>query len=236
MSSPAHLDYAPPPTLIRRRSVRLLIALAVVLGLAIYIRQNATAAIHRACIMYWQHECMIAQDPPGHVAAHANSAGMRRCPSESSRCFDALLTAAFGKANRSDQFSVFTHELCRPDGKRRLVNVNASNQPVSGLVAGYQLIYEVFDPVYEVIDHGPGVCGPQYLSAGITTLPCKPNSQIVDIYAGQPDPLNASHFTIVYTIGNGLHTIDGFLDSTDTLTLSERQARKNEPHAPYRND
>lgn len=39
------------------------------------------------------------------------------------------------------------------------------------------------------------------------------------IYAGQPDPDNAAHFTIKYEIDNVPGMIDGRLEADDTVTL-----------------
>lgn len=49
-------------------------------------------------------------------------------------------------------------------------------------------------------------------------IPLRPD-QIMRIYAGQPDPDDAAHFTIKYEIDNLPGTIDGRLEADDTVTL-----------------
>jgi hypothetical protein len=44
----------------------------------------------------------------------------------------------------------------------------------------------------------------------------------VRYYAGQADPLDESHFTIVYEADNAPGTIDGWLDDSDAVTLDPK--------------
>jgi len=55
-------------------------------------------------------------------------------------------------------------------------------------------------------------------------IPClnfsPPPDQLIRLYAGQPDPLNASRFTIPITIGTTPGTIHGQLNDDDSITLT----------------
>ena len=49
--------------------------------------------------------------------------------------------------------------------------------------------------------------------------------EVLRVFAGQPDPVDRSHFTFVYDIDGKPGTIDGRLNDDDTLTLQPRQGR-----------
>jgi len=51
-----------------------------------------------------------------------------------------------------------------------------------------------------------------------------PQSFLADVrfYAGQPDPADASRFTIRYECDGVTHRVDGFLNADDTVTMTER--------------
>lgn len=51
---------------------------------------------------------------------------------------------------------------------------------------------------------------------------CPPASSRTRIYFGQPDPVDASHFTIGYDAGGVSGTIDGWLLPDDTVRLTVR--------------
>jgi hypothetical protein len=49
------------------------------------------------------------------------------------------------------------------------------------------------------------------------------------LYAGQPDPKDASHFTIRYTAGEEEGFIDGWLQDDDTVKLKQRPGAASRP-------
>jgi hypothetical protein len=49
-----------------------------------------------------------------------------------------------------------------------------------------------------------------------------PLDRPLKLYAGQPDPKDASHFTIRYTAGDEEGFIDGWLQDDDTVKLKQR--------------
>ena len=44
----------------------------------------------------------------------------------------------------------------------------------------------------------------------------------INLYAGQPDPNDKSHFTLAYTLNGKPGTIDGWLNDDDTVKLEVR--------------
>ena len=48
----------------------------------------------------------------------------------------------------------------------------------------------------------------------------------IRLYAGQPDPNDAAHFTIPYEIGDKKGVLDGFLKSNDKVELQARDVQQ----------
>jgi hypothetical protein len=49
--------------------------------------------------------------------------------------------------------------------------------------------------------------------------------QVMRFFAGQPDPIDQSHFTIAYELNGRRDVLDGYLKDDDTVTLEPRQGR-----------
>jgi hypothetical protein len=49
------------------------------------------------------------------------------------------------------------------------------------------------------------------------------------LYAGQPDPVDSSHFTIPYETTSGRGTIDGWLQADDTVKMQVRDGPAKQP-------
>jgi hypothetical protein len=108
---------------------------------------------------------------------------------------------------RSDGGAVFLHRRTRPDAVARLVTVLAHR----GLERRTQLSFHTM-PMRRFWDSGM----PAATFGGSQAF------AVDRLFAGQPDPNDASHFTIAYECDGQKGTIDGWLMNDDSVKLEVR--------------
>lgn len=108
--------------------------------------------------------------------------------------------------------TLFLHERSTPIGKRRLVVVDVVS--IKG-TRDLQVQSRVFEPPV-------GIAPARLISAATETLGLPADPGHLQIFAGQIDPKNASHFILTYAIGNHHGLIDGWLKNDQTVILELR--------------
>jgi len=110
----------------------------------------------------------------------------------------------------------FCHRLQSPAGHDRIVFVTFTPPPPAGLGYAVGFDSEVFVP-------GSLFAAPEFRLTGSTLSVVRPHGTFT-IYAGQIDPADPSHFTIIYRHGNQDSVIDGWLNDDDTVSMQERKS------------
>jgi len=193
------------------------------------------AVYERLRFMYWEHRCLNFSPPPGTVVYQrlpagsnvAAPAGYFDVPKEphllswlqaaspamtefpfAPRCWDGLRRSLkYQPLFWQGDPVVFCHELRSPSGHVRLVTIGVLRW--IGLQTGREALW-----VYD--EHGKGPWRASQLR-GLSL----PGPSMVE--AGQPDPMDASHFTIAYQWPDGVRgIIDGWLQDDDDVKLSVR--------------
>jgi hypothetical protein len=223
------------------------------LGLATW--KWGPAALRQAQVRYYQHQCLIYAAPADQVvyeeepaeaakllanrsdyapfrwdfwappsAKMPAPAATRILPSYQS--FESLNGRRMGMPGGTAYESVlFLHERTTSSGQRRLVKVTLIAAPFSFWAFviegdGYESHRWAQSNRYptwiEPLDTGPRNSG----------SPWPPHPPQLRIYAGQPDPKDASHFTIRYQAWGQQDVMDGYLVNSDTVTLKPRRPLK----------
>ncbi len=245
-NDPVSLDYAPRPSLGRRRWVRraLLLLTTVVVTASLY--RYGPAMWQRATVMYWQRQCMNFSPPAGTVVFDRRGAKLATAIPipvgyfEKSRlrslirlrqgqtkeketeffpnCLDEFTSRMPPRERINEGCVLYCHERVDPAGNRRLVTVQYEST-FTGDTLLSDLDSRVFVPREMFRDpEQPLLYNIRGCYFGPVSLPTP-----VQIYAGQTDPLDLSHFTIQYRWPDGVvGTIDGSLQSMDIVRLSIR--------------
>jgi hypothetical protein len=115
----------------------------------------------------------------------------------------------------------FMHERISPAGHRRLVVVHYFPERdtfTAGFIEGYNYSTTAITP--GTILDAPTVAQRMYVIDVMSSWPRLP--PLVRMYAGQPDPADASHFTIRYQMWGQEDVLDGRLKDDDSVTLTPR--------------
>lgn len=235
MSAPvvSQIDYAPKPPPVRRllrRAVRPLVYLGVVALLcwaAPYVWQRARISyLYRQCaaftaapnqLVYTENPVSIrplmASDPSFQMA-HNFWGGVGRVSPNWQRLYTALSPPGFNSCG-----TAFLHECRTPNGARVLVAVDYlhatalnDHRMVTFQVRVFSRgwMYELPTGLYDVD-----------LQVPVAVFPDKPMQ--LTIFAGQPDPADASHFTIPYEIDGVSGMIDGWVRNSGSVDLEDRK-------------
>jgi hypothetical protein len=220
------LAYAPtPPWHRRRRNRRVLISLLLVTLVICGWRWHQPVLSH-AQLLYWQYRCatfvrgadvVVASTggPPHYTAAPIppfwTSYVARAVTSRPS------LSLNIGKFSPAFIRSVvFIHQLRSPAGNNRIVGVDCIPMYLSSMS-----IIQAFEA--DVIEPAP------WWPLGTTPFihlgkfnGGYPIDAKVEVFAGQTDPSDASHFTISYSVNGQPGTLDGWLRDDDTVRLEVR--------------
>ena len=223
------LEYAPPLPVHHRRTFTRSLLAVLVLGLALAGPRWLPPAWRQVELLYWQHQCLTVTAPPDTAAverdAAAPSAGY--AGDADFRRFYALLSPPGDRGAPV----VFVHERRAPNGRPRLVVVQAytldlgvaDGDAADALTLSFQA--RVFRPggigrrPTEVLTRGSG--------AALVEL-IRPTQ----IYAGQCDPTDASHFTFNCVLGDRSFTVDGWLGDDETVALQVRRPSSLTPAPP----
>jgi hypothetical protein len=149
--------------------------------------------------LYWQYQACRYLARPDHIAVEETRAKIVTC--------DKPLDCSPG--------TFFLHELRRPDGISRLIEMDDGGVDIYGTGKFLMPIQ-----TYVVLPIGFHSHPPIVLQSSSAILPnftkdCK-------YFAGQPDPINQSHFTFVYESDGKKYTIDCWLKNDDRLVISPR--------------
>lgn len=220
------LEYSPPVRRRRWRRYLLAMLLLAIIGTGVWFRKPI---IGRAQLLYWQHQCLTYTRPPGVAITDANGNGDLDFEVDSywmndgstkyvyslvPECWKKLrygpLATQEMRLGRSG--TAFLHERVSPAGHRRLVHVECLM--ANALTLPEYLRCDVCTPATP----WSALVGPaphrQYQYSG--------RSVPATLYFGQPDPADASHFTIDFTAEDRRGTIDGWLQDDDTVRLKLR--------------
>ena len=213
MAAPARpLDYAPKPAVHRRRRVRWAAATAIGLPLILAAAYAVgTAVVQRAKAAREAQVCLDFAVPSGTIT-YEEAADQ------------TIIIHAFSALPPPVWSSIFIHGRRAAGGPERLVIVSAADQ----------LIRRVADsaapPAGRPVLHAR-VVRPATWAAGEAELSSRavsvgPLSAVpyggLRFYAGQPDPMDLSHFTIDYDTPDGVGTLDGYLMPDDSVTIEAR--------------
>ena len=221
------LEYSPGKRRIRWRRIVLLAALASLVALGLFFR---TPLMHCSRLLYWQRQCMRYERPSStavwttHPSNPTDPDYDRLTGDEEGtlyvlnpRCWEQYKIEA--GVSESQVFghgpacpTVFLHERISPGGHRRLLRVqcvgdNALMLPNVGF-ASY------------VIEPAGLWAQPKSHSASVGDQSGK--YAHAEIFFGQPDPSDASHFWIDFTVNERRGTIDGWLRDDDTVSFKLR--------------
>ncbi|HZL34192.1 MAG TPA: cytochrome P460 family protein [Tepidisphaeraceae bacterium] len=217
------LNYAPaPPWHHRRRFRKVLLAFLLVTVAAGYWRWHAPLLAH-ARLVYWQHECANHMMAPDEIVAStdgpAKSAAKPMPPAWISYAAQCLSTTTASASFRNPAFLqtiAFLHARRSPAGHERIVAVRCIVMYLSSAS-----VVQAFQPVVvEPAKPWPLASRP-ILHDGLFPGGY-PIHMPVRVFGGQPDPADASHFTIAYTVNDLPGVIDGRLGDNDTVKLSVR--------------
>jgi len=191
---------------IARRVLILLSAGVLVWSLTLLVPR----AVRTARAMYYQKQCLKFSAPPNSVVFDSDQ------PQINSAATSVFATHSAEMSRSALIFDVvFLHQRSNGGGQR-LVMVS-TNSPV-GLLPNlaYQLHTTVFEPTPLGSLH-------QIKQTPSSILLFRVESEThVKLFAGQPDPADASHFTIRFERDGVEGIIDGYLKSDDTVILEER--------------
>jgi hypothetical protein len=220
LESPA-LDYAPGAPIRRRRRIRRAIraCLALATTVAAFIWGPTTWS--RTKLLYHQRQCLTYVAPADEVVFDSNPArvaqlahdpnyliargcAFRKPPAH----WSAILTASGSRPTASPTALIFLHEL-KAGGVRRLVQFERT-------AAADESPY--FLPGYDVATHtmilatfGKPQVTEQQFPMVLDVLDTIGPHLDIRIYAGQPDPADASHFTVRYESQGRTHVAQGHL-------------------------
>ena len=213
MTHAHHLDYAKSPAWHRRKSARRAIAAGILALILLAALKFARPAWDHVRLLHYQSRCLKHVRPAGDVVFDTGSQS-----DYVSHEWDRFY-ALFSPPGIRHDATIFVHELHRSDGTKRLVAITRA-RPLLTSFRDPPIKFDV-----DVIKPGtlwsrPSLCHDQtWLSPFLRPFIDDPR---VTIFAGQPDPANPAHFTIDYQSDGKNGTIDGWLQSDDTILLEPR--------------
>lgn len=227
-SSPKPLEHAPQRPISSWRYFRLFRActlVAIFLALAWWGRAACMLAIRlkheRACERYDAPPDQVVFDSdPARAAALANDpsflisdgCAFRRPPSDWQARAATLAVPGVPRA------LLFLHERHAAGGDHHIVAVDGFGEP--GVRTCFRVAHGVESCVLEPSEmmRPMGLVFPWPFAQTLWryTGDSRPD---IRVYAGQPDPTDASHFTIRYESGGVMHTLDSYLAADGSLTM-----------------
>lgn len=187
-------------------------------------------------VLYWQRQCMnyspspdqvVYEDDPAAAEILLNQPSYFRGSSYINKSAIAMFVPPcwneFEKHTNMGGFSgpsaaiLFLHERTSSKGIRKLVLVECDPQwDPARSIPGY-LGWSIIRPIRAGVDPATERTGEDFLAEAfgrpfhrLSALPDQEKS--IRFFAGQPDPTDASHFTIAYEMPLGKGTIDGWLE------------------------
>ena len=213
MSAPARLlDYAPKPPLHRRRRVRWVVATTVGLPLILAAAYAVgTAVVQRAKAAREAQVCLDFTVPSGTKVYEEDADG-------------TAAVSAFVTLPPPVWDSIFIHGRRAAGGPQRLVIVSTADQLSRRTADSATPPPDLPVLRARVVRPATWAAGEAELSSravGVGPLSAVPYGGL-RFYAGQPDPIDLSHFTIDYDTPDGVGTLDGYLMPDDSVKIEAR--------------
>ena len=235
------LDYAPGEPIRRRRRVREWFTVIAVLAVVLLAWWQGPSTYRRIARAYWQHRVarylapadrVVYEEDPSRWATLLAQPEYRKMPVSSPGWspFVAYLASPLQRLSeitkaRPGATVVFAHARRTPGGRECIVVVWMAYNAIRP------------DAVGATPDNQVGVRLPTDVTSGgkhleaMNILYVAPPSVAENrqtplymrIYAGQPDPLDPTHFTIPYEIGEYSDVLDGYLRDDETVLLRPRK-------------
>ena len=214
---PAQLEYARAPRWRGGRRLRWVIIVALVLIVLLGSLKFLGPAWTHVRLLRYQARCMEHADPPGKlVFAWKAPVGGPQVYNLGRQVLEwNQFYSLFSPPGGRSAWTVFVHEMRRTDGARRLVEVDLFG--ATGEMTTPRLDSTVIEP-------GSLFSRPQLRGGGSWYTPFQSVSdrRALQLFAGQADPADASHFTIAFKYGERGGTIDGWLRDDDGVLFELR--------------
>jgi hypothetical protein len=234
--STAALEYAPLPRGHRIRQVRRIIfgvGVGIMLLVGIYYWPTIKSL---GAVRYLERKCLNHQDPAGTIFYSNDPQDQPKLSATSgyettwsmwpkgqyvirpNRWAEQLSSARSGRLGSWPHVAptLFVHGRNAPSGPKLLVFVQAwrmANDPQNRL------------SLLPTVAGASGTTAPIARTAPVGLDMCLMPTDVVRVYCGQPDPNDASHFTIDYDLNGVRGTIDGNLAGSGVVTLRPRTGR-----------
>lgn len=175
--------------------------LGVTLGLLVWTR--GPAVYDRAMLLYWQRQCMTYTAPADQVVYDNSPDGRQTLLARGGKPLGQTPTSGVGRVPgaaaeflaRTDfnwfypsEGVLFLHGLTSPGGQRRLIMITVSEDDAPSVYLPNAITAYTIDPYGWSKTGGIGL---REVRTGVVTKPAN-----LQIYAGQVDPNDPSHFTI----------------------------------------
>jgi hypothetical protein len=214
-TDPPQLDYAPKTRSHRNRWLLLILFLLIAPFGSVAARWTHLAYA-RLQIQSLYRRCATDVRPATHVVFSSTEGSIRTVTYAPSYWLELNRTAS--NISIGSVGTAFLHELRKTNGDRRLIGIDII--PPRGIHLGDDVIY------LEPCVYAPAslLHLPSKVSEGQTSLRQRlSTAKSIQIYAGQPDLGDPSHFTIPFTLDGEAGVIDGYLQNDDSVTLKARR-------------
>jgi hypothetical protein len=226
----SQLDYAPPdPGWRRKRIQRKLIW--TLIGSLVFIL--APKVLKQTQVLWWQHQCLqytapanqIVYDDGPTLSQRLTEPGVTKsiikpistpAAVRPVKCWDQLHKLVDRWASSAPSAVLYLHRGQTRSGAERVIAVTLKFREPEGLwfqcwdLPPATLVKEIKHP---------------HTNDYVFSIPRDEGMKPLQLYAGQPDPNDPSHFTILYNLGGQQGTIDGFLDGSVTLKVRDGPAK-----------
>jgi hypothetical protein len=246
-SSTVPLEYAAAPSRWRSRIRRLALGL-IVITIAAGAWRYGPHFWHQSQLLYWQRQCMNFSLPPDKVVYEEEPTAAERLlkdsnyspyllqrkkyfsdqpPTIAAAAFTPKCILSFCGANiflsprQGGRVAVgFLGERISPAGHRRLIcaTFTPDRQVLPSLFMGID--FDAFTVTPATWTTPPGVPWRPVLITSFARFATEP--PLIRAYAGQPDPKDASHFTMRLQMWGQEDEIDGWLKDDDSVMLTAR--------------
>jgi hypothetical protein len=178
---------------------------------------------HQTKLLYWQRQCMNFSLPPNTVVYEGEPTNAAQTAALAPQCWRSFCdtnNSHWVGGGRNTAVG-FLGERISPAGHRRLIcaTLTPSRDVLPAFIMKIDCIAVAATPATWT-----DTARLSMLGVGGVQLPIQFAAQppLIRIFAGQPDPKDASHFTIRFQIGGQEDVIDGWLRDSDSLTLRPR--------------
>lgn len=237
---PAHaklLEYAPRPPAHRRRFFRRVLLTLASIVIVAGMTKWGPAMYVRLALLYHQRGCMNYTASPDQVVFDSDPVRVAKLASDPNlviskgcafrvlpRDWQVLEATLFNAP--APRAVIFLHERHAAGGASRIVAVErtAGAEASAYFIGGYDVDPHVIEPASfnRPLRDVPSIFAIDVMDS------FAPHTDI-RIYAGQPDPADASHFTIRYESRGATHIVDGFLGGDGRVTMKRRHEAADGP-------